>query len=111
MNELPIGSVDRPVGNAVLHNPTVFAGWGAHVSGIQAVGIYVDGHYLAKADLDAKRPDVHAAHPRFAMSMIAGWDAVVDLAEITPGSHMFTVKLRSNSGEERDYSFKAVVAQ
>lgn len=111
MNELPIGNIDRPAVNTTLHNPAVFAGWAAHASGIQAVAIYVDGHYLIKADLDTKRPDVHAAHPQYSNSMITGWDVVAFLDGVTPGQHLFTVKLRSNAGPQRDYSFKAVVAQ
>jgi hypothetical protein len=111
MNELPIGNIDRPAENVALHNPTVFAGWAAHPSGIQAVAVYVDGHYLTKADLDTKRPDVQATHPQYSSSMIAGWDVIAFLNGVTPGEHLFTVKLRSNAGPQRDYSFKAVVTQ
>jgi hypothetical protein len=106
-----MGHIDRPGENVTLHNPTVFAGWAAHASGIQAVAIYVDGNYLTKADLDTERPDVRAVHPQFSDSMIAGWDVVADLGRVTPGEHLFTVKLRSNAGRQRDYSLKAIVAQ
>ena len=106
---VPIGSIDVPTNNAVLQGSRIFGGWAAQQSGIQSVGIYMDGQFVTNAELGVKRPDVLKAFPQFQAAMVTGWNIIIDTSKLTPGAHVFTVKIKSNSGAEQDLKVHATV--
>lgn len=108
---LPVGAFDTPANGAMLHEKQVFAGWAAHSSGIQSVGIYADGQFIAKADLGIERPDVVKALRTYDRTMVTGWGVVSDVSWLSEGAHVFTAKIRSNAGIERDLSKSANVVR
>jgi len=105
------GVIDKPQNNAVLHSSELFAGWAAQPSGIESVAIYADGQFVVNAAVSGSRPDVVKALPQYQASMVSGWNAAVDTSHMTVGPHVFTAKIKTKSGVEKDLVVRASVAR
>lgn len=106
-----MGSIDIPANNAVVHGRQMFGGWAAQPSGIQSVGIWADGGFLVNAQLGVDRPDVLKAWPSYQPAMVTGWNVLINTSHLTPGPHVFTAKIKTNSGVEKDMLVHVTVAQ
>jgi hypothetical protein len=95
---LPTGYVDAPQNGATAKGTVATSGWALSEDGIGDVEIYIDRAFVTSATPAIPRPDVLAKYSNFKNDPNPGWSASVDLSQITPGTHEFTVEARSKKG-------------
>ena len=108
-NELPFGTVDRPVPNSEVTALSPVAGWALDDRGIAEIRLYIDGHLANTCRLTQARPDVAQTFPKYARGrlrhgfiMLAGFDV--------PGPHTLVVQAVDSDGATRDIGVINVTA-
>jgi hypothetical protein len=95
---LPTGYVDAPQNGDTAKGTVATSGWALSEDGIDDIEIYIDRAFVTSATPANPRPDVLAKYTNFKSDPNPGWSASVDLSQITPGTHEFTVEARSKKG-------------
>jgi len=94
--------LDRPRLDAREGAPRAMVlGWAHAESGVTAVELYLDGAFVAEAFTGRARPDVEVERQHLSVEGIAGFGAIVPLAEVAPGPHVLHVVARDRAGNVR----------
>jgi len=103
-NELPFGFVDVPAQNAMVGRDIVLLGWAMDDSGIAEVCVFVGGRFWVRTALNAPRPDVTAAYPKYSRgSDEHGFWLTASLPEsVGPGAHVLLFQAVDLKGATRD---------
>jgi beta-N-acetylglucosaminidase len=104
-------NVDEPSNNSIANNTSVkVRGWAIGRKGIKAVNIYVDGKFNGNAAIGLSRPDVGMFYPNYINSSTSGFEYLVDVNTIAPGTHKILVEVEGNDGtkttSERSFQLK-----
>lgn len=103
-NELPFGFLDDPTPGAQVQREFLVRGWAPDDGEIREIRIFVDGRFLVRTSLNDDRPDVRAAHPRYARGHDRhGWRVTVALQpSVTAGTHTILAQAVDDRGATRD---------
>jgi hypothetical protein len=108
-----IGSLDIPRQGSAINGRLEVGGWAIAEAGIAEAAVYMDGTRFGMALLGVSRPDVQKAYPNTAGSLNSGFAGNFDLASVTAGAHLVSVRLRLTNGavQELPPAAVTVVAQ
>ena len=100
-NLSPLVCIDTPTANsksAISNNQLTVSGWSLNSSGVKKVQLYLDNKYKSDAAIGLSRPDVNKAIPGYTGGATSGYNANVNIAALSYGSHTLTVKSIGNDG-------------
>ena len=96
-----LGSLDLPK-PGTQQKQCVVGGWAFCRRGeVESIPVYLDGVKVNIAAKGGRRPDVEAAFIHDPEAALSGFYTEVDLASVTAGKHVISVKVRLNNGELR----------
>ncbi|WP_303863743.1 N-acetylmuramoyl-L-alanine amidase, partial [Alkalibaculum bacchi] len=90
---MPMSYIDTPTINEVIQNkPIRVSGWALNASGVKEVQVLVDGTVVGNAKIGLERGDVDKAYPGYTNGANSGFEYILDLTAIKPGSHNITAR-------------------
>ena len=94
--------LDRPRLQAKEGAPRAMVlGWAHAESGVTSVELYLDGVFVGEAFTGRARPDVEVERQHLTVQGIAGFGAILPLADIAEGAHTLHVVARDRAGDVR----------
>jgi len=99
----PRGAIDAPTNAAEVDELTEVRGWALDEAaetgvGVDRVQVYLDGQFMAEAEVGQARPDIAAAYgSRFEAS---GWRAAIEARDASPGEHRLEARVHSTVGDQ-----------
>ncbi|WP_288236663.1 N-acetylmuramoyl-L-alanine amidase [uncultured Clostridium sp.] len=100
---LPRGRVDEPDDGTIVKSNTLnLRGWAANSSGVKQINIYIDNVSLGQANYGESRPDIASAYPQYPNAQNSGFDAQIDLTNISDGNKIVVLEVVGNDGSTYD---------
>ncbi len=103
--------LDTPPNGATVAGVVEVAGWILDDRGVSNIDLYVDGVFVAPADLNIPRYDVLQAYPWYAGTEIGrfpGFSVSFNAEALTGGSHLLFVRVRFSDGSTTDFGNRFV---
>ncbi|WP_303863963.1 Ig-like domain-containing protein [Alkalibaculum bacchi] len=102
--------IDSPKGNETIQNTSMkISGWALNPSGVKEVQIAIDGTTVGNAKIGLERRDVDKAYPGYTNGANSGFEYMLNLNAIKPGSHNVTVKAIGVDGTSQSSIVKITV--
>lgn len=92
--------IDEPIQNKnITENYLNVRGWSLDDSGVKEVKIYIDGKFMTSAVYGSSRTDVNSAFPGYVNGDKSGYEAKVDLSNVSSGTKKITVESVGHDGK------------
>ncbi len=105
-------SLDSVDGDSIRACEAVYLhGWLIARGGVAIAKVLIDSRECMSLEPTLERPDVQAAHPKIADTLMSGFDVRIDLAGLAPGDHVLTIAVRSRLGSELIHDVRLVIEE
>ena len=103
--------LDTPPENATVAGVVEVAGWVIDDRGVSNIDLFVDGVFVASADLNKPRYDVLQAYPWYAGTVNArpGFSTSFNAEDLTNGAHTIFVRITFSDASVEDFGTRTVV--
>lgn len=96
--------LEEPEASAVYSGVANLRGWALSTSGVDRVELHIDGTYLTNIPVGGARGDVAKAFPQIPDSINAGFSMALNYSLLTPGDHLFLIRVVDLAGATKETS-------
>jgi hypothetical protein len=102
--------LDQPADGAVVTGIVEVSGWAIDDRGVSEIDLYVDGAFVASADLNIPRYDVLQAYPWIAGTINArpGFSVSFTTGSLSNGEHTLFLRISFSDASEGDFGHRTV---
>ena len=100
----PRSNLDLPKeGQTTTGSTLQIGGWALHSTGIKQVKVSIDGKYMGDATIGGTREDVNNAYPGYPNGNKSGFNASIDISNISNGTKKVKVEIIANDNSVQTY--------
>ena len=100
----PRSNLDLPKeGQTTTGSTLQIGGWALHSTGIKQVKVSIDGKYMGDATIGGTREDVNNAYPGYPNGNKSGFNASIDISNISNGTKKVKVEIIANDNSVLTY--------